>query len=100
MSWSFTMNDITPDSEVPESVLADMARANSNYPLYMVAALETAKGLGIKSATFSGFIMENPYTDDIVVDVSIRGFQNSTEFNETMKDIVTRRDSHYGPAAG
>ena len=94
MSWSFTINNLEPDTEVPETVLADMSRAHSDYPLYMKAALYTAKRVGMKSCTCSGFVAENPYNDDVVVDVSIRGLLVGRDFNRGIVDSIL-----YGPDA-
>lgn len=88
MSWSFTINDLQPDSAIPVETVEYMMTQHIAYVNDMTLALEMGKRAGLKSATFTGCRTPNPYGGDEVVDISVRGHVNATDFNAEIKRIL------------
>lgn len=93
MSWSVTFNDLAGhDGPALSYITADQAEyIGSQHPEYLTdldLAFGVAKALGLKSAVLTGFRTPSPYNDDEVVEVSVRGMNTATDFNEAMKNII------------
>lgn len=94
MTWSFVLNDVEHDV-IPESMIEQQGAENPMYPHDIHLALKMARDLGIKSGAITGFRMTNPYNDDEVVDVSVRGRMLSSDFvGDTRRDISAGPDGH------
>jgi hypothetical protein len=89
MSWSVTVDNLSESSlRLPPDIEEYIG---SQHPLYLSdleLAFEMAKRLGFASATLTGMRTPNPYGDDEVVDVSVRGLMVAKDFNATVKSIV------------
>lgn len=95
MSWSITIHNLSDYTD--EALSVDGVMLTDEHPEYdhdMHLALEMAKRAGLQSAVLTGMRAPNPYADDEVVDISIRGMVKAANFTEAMKGIVS-----HGPAA-
>lgn len=88
MSWSVTFNEIHKDTAIPADVVEGMLTQHIQYGVDMMAALSLAKIVGMKSGTLTGMRTPNPYGGPEVIDISIRGFVEPTDFNEQIKRIL------------
>lgn len=85
MSYSLTIDNIQMYGGFDEAQISDMLRVHPRYPEMMNAGVLTAVKLGMRSAVITVISTPNPYGDDEVVDVSVRGMMKATSFQEAMK---------------
>lgn len=89
MSWSCTINNLTQDTEIPHEHVEKMLTQHILYGQDMQIALTAAKRAGFKSCTMSGGRTPSPLPGgDEVVDISIRGLMEATDFNAEMIRIL------------
>lgn len=89
MSWSVTFDNLTDDTEIPHEHVEKMITQHILYGKDMQIALKAAKRAGFKSCTISGGRTPSPLPGgDEVVDISLRGFMNATDYNEEVKRIL------------
>jgi hypothetical protein len=89
MSWSCTINKLTPDTELPHDLVEKMTTQHILYPHDMFIALKAAKRAGFSSCTITGARTPSPLPGgDEVVDISIRGFMKATDYREEIKRIL------------
>lgn len=69
-----------------------MLTQHLEYPADMELALNVAKKARLSSAVLTGGRTPNPYGDDEVVDISIRGMAKAVSF-----DAAMLRNIHAGP---
>lgn len=86
MTWSFVLNDVSQD--IPEHMIMEQGLENDKYPDDIRKALSLARSLGLKSGAITGMRMSNPYNDDEVVDVSVRGRMLSNDFVSSVRDDI------------
>lgn len=84
MSYSLTIDNVQMYPGFDEAIIQDMLRVNPRYPELMNAGVLTAVKLGMSSAVITVIITPNPYGDDEVIDVSVRGMTRATSFQEAM----------------
>jgi len=93
MTWSFVLNDM--DDEIPEHLIEAQRLEHPEYPNDIREALRMARFLGIKSGAITGMRAINPYQDNEVVDVSVRGMIVKTDFVQSVvRDIQAGPDGH------
>lgn len=73
----------------------EMMTQHIAYPGDMILALEMAKRAHMKTAVLTGMRTPNPYGQDEVVDISVRGMLEATDFYTEMKRILA-----HGPETG
>lgn len=101
MSWSITFNEISKDTAIPPDVVEGMLTQHIQYGADMMAALTLAKRIGMKSGTLTGMRTPNPYGGPEVIDISVRGLIEATDFNqEIIKILGTGPDGEDKQAAG
>lgn len=88
MSYSLTIDHVDQFHNFSEEYITDMLRVNPRYPEMMNAGLLVAKKLGMKSAVITVISTPNPYADDEVIDVSVRGMMQAVSFQDAMKGII------------
>jgi hypothetical protein len=88
MSWSITVNGVQDYDQFPPEVIEQMITQHIAYPSDMMKALQLAKDCGFKSAVLTGMRTPNPYGGDEVVDISVRGMLEATDFQSEMKKIL------------
>lgn len=93
MSWSVTINDLSTYPGFDTAVIEQMLTQHPDYPADMGLALGIARKMGLASCVLTGFRTANPYGDDEVVDVSVRGKVRATDFQASvMRDIEAGPD--------
>lgn len=95
MSWSITINNLPEFEGLPPEVVEQMITQHIAYPGDMQIALTAARRAGFKSCVLTGGRTPNPYGGDEVVDISIRGMLEATDFQKEMNKILKA-----GPGAG
>lgn len=85
MSWSITINNLPEFPGFSAEVIEQMLTQHLQYPADMELALETACKAGLSTAVLSGGRTPNPYGDDEVVDISVRGMSSALDFNAAMR---------------
>lgn len=98
MTWSFVLNDMSQD--IPELQIEQQGNEHPKYPADIRLALQLARDAGIKSGAITGIRVPNPYNDDEVVDISVRGRVLSNDFiGDTRRDIAAGPDCahEWGP---
>lgn len=88
MSYSLTINNVQTYPGFDEKLIEDMLRTNPRYPEMMNAGVMTAVHLGMASAVITVMATPNPYGDDEVVDISVRGMMSGVSFQDAMKKII------------
>jgi hypothetical protein len=89
MSWSVTINNLTPETELPPELVEGMLTQHILYGQDMHVALKAAKRAGFKSCTLAGGRTPSPLPGgDEVVDISIRGFVKATDYRGEVKRIL------------
>lgn len=93
MTWSYVLNNF--DEEIPEGDIEQQGQEHPAYPNDIREALALARKLGLKSGAITGVRVINPYGDNEVVDVSVRGMVIQTDFIAAVKrDITAGPDGH------
>lgn len=92
MSWSYTINGVVQDFELPADLIERMAATNLAYPADMFLALEIAKRAGFASAVCTGFRTPSPYGTDEAVMISVQGTAAPVDFNDMIKDMIKTPD--------
>jgi hypothetical protein len=90
VSWSVAFYDL-PERTLADVPAAQLAAIQAEHPAYLddlAGAFELACKLGLASATITGMRAPNPYGDDEVVDVSVRGMMKAADFQEAMLRII------------
>jgi hypothetical protein len=88
MSWSVTINNLPEFKGFDADVIESMMSQHIAYPQDMMTALEMARKTGLKSAVLTGMRTPNPYGGDEVIDISVRGMVEATDFNAMMRRII------------
>jgi hypothetical protein len=88
MSWSITVNNVQSYDQFPDNIIEQMLTQHIAYPGDMMKALKLAKDCGFSSAVLTGMRTPNPYGGDEVVDISVRGMLEATDFQSEMKKIL------------
>lgn len=88
MSWSVTVNNLQEYKLFTPDIVEKMMTQHIAYPNDMMLALELAKKAGLKSASLTGGRTPSPYGTDEVVDISIRGMCEATDFVTAIKKIL------------
>jgi hypothetical protein len=83
-----TIHNLTPDTVIPDQVIEDMMTQHLRYPEDMLIALEAAKKAGFKSCALVGFRTPNPYGDDEVAEITVRGMVVATDFQAEVMRII------------
>jgi len=87
--WSITVNDLDAiDTQAVKDAAKSVTGIHPEYEHDLLLALEFARRAGLSSATLAGVRAPNPYADDEVVDISIRGMVKSHDFVASMGEIV------------
>jgi len=90
MSWSATFNNLR-EIESPNLSEVEAEYMGSQHPEYLhdfAKAFALAKELNLASAVLTGMRTPNPFGEDEVVDVSIRGFAYAEDFQGEMRRII------------
>ena len=92
MSWSLTINDLQHvDIDTFWSnaeVLQNIEYFITQHPKYaddLGLALALAKAAGLKSCVLTGMRTPSPYGGDEVVDISVRGMTEATDYQAAVK---------------
>lgn len=90
MSWSITINGLqeTDESVIPGSAIEQFLTQHPKYAEDCYAAYRLAKSAGLGSAVLTGGRTPNPYGDDEVVDISVRGVVRASDYNAEMQRII------------
>jgi hypothetical protein len=90
MGWSVTVNNVQDYSKFDEVTKQYLKEQHAEYADDAGIALNMAKQAMLNSAVLSGGRtpqMYPPFDEHIIISVS--GFRDSTDFQQTMKEIVT-----------
>lgn len=88
VTWSVTINDLPNFGDFPEDVLERFA----DYRDDMYLALTLAEDMALASCTLSGGRMPGigVNVDNEMVDITIRGNTKAVDFNQVIKESITR----------
>lgn len=90
MSWSIEIRgiqDVGP-GDIPADRIEYIATAHPKYPQDLYAALSLAKAAGLRGAVLTGCRTPNPYGDDEVVDISVRGTMEASDYQAEVQRIL------------
>lgn len=90
MSWAITVNNLREieQLDLPEVTYNYIASQHPDYISDLGYAFALAKNLGLASATLTGFRTPNPAGGPEVIDVSVRGFADASDFIAEIHKII------------
>lgn len=90
MAWTITVNDLQDiDTDKVKEACIGFTGEHPEYEHDVLLALEMARRAGLSSATLTGVRAPNPYGTDEVIDISVRGLAQSSDFITGMMTVIS-----------